>query len=114
MNRNRWHWAYMILGGALAWFLHLMASYAIGEGICVIPGTHFEFFGVTAGGWAILLLSLALAMISGGAAVMGLRFRNDLENLNSFIAQFSLIANGLFTMAILSQAVPVFTLIMDC
>lgn len=114
MLKRRLALAYAFLGGALAWTLHLMAAYAIAEGLCVLdaPGVAWALSGLTA-------LCLALAL---GAATVAWRLsarERDGEALlfgggAGFVASAGLASDVLFSIVIVAQALPIAMLLGSC
>src|SRR5256885_10945505 len=62
-----------ILGGAVAWTLHLVLMYGISEWTCVGPMSSHRMLGVTDSSWLLLLTSLLLVVLAFFAGSVGFR-----------------------------------------
>jgi len=114
MNKQRWLWFYVLLGGALAWLSHLMVTYFVGEASCILDGTVFSFLSITSAGWLLLVFTLICLVASLGAMLVTRYLSNPNSSLEKFLKKFGGLANLIFTIAILAQTVPIFTLLGNC
>lgn len=100
-------------GGAVAWLLHFLAAYALGEFGCVGGAGRWQWLGVSAPAWAVLMITVAAATVSAAAAAMAFRLDHALaaegqeeEGYERGLARIGWIASAIFTVVILFQAVP--------
>lgn len=109
-----------LLGGAVAWTLHLLAVYAVAEWGCVMtaprPGLRGESPVVL-----MIVVSVACLLLAGAAAAVAYgslrRVRGssgERSGVQAFMAYTGLISNGLFAFVIVSQAVPIFYFVSAC
>lgn len=120
--RQRVIWGFEFLGGALAWLFHLLATYSIGESVCILEGTLFSFLGINASGWFLGGVSVVALAVSISATTVSWRQFWRLRHAENqgplrgsrFMALSSLIANLIFTLVILAQVLPIFFLLGDC
>lgn len=111
---NRWMIRFALLGGAVAWTLHLLGCYGIAE-FGVLSGlVEKSWAGLDAVSWLLLGWSaamLALAALSVRAATR-LREANtpdaDLRQTLEFCARFGRASNLAFLAIIAVQSVPIF------
>lgn len=107
-----------VWGGAVAWFVHLAASYAIAEFGCVAGWDRFRLLGLGAVTWGILAataLTLAATAWAGWLAWRCYRATDGAEEQEASrgLAGIGLILNALFAFSILFETVPIFFLA-DC
>jgi hypothetical protein len=104
---SRWTLRFCLLGGGVAWTLHLVGAWAIAE------------FGILAGFGAVNALILALSavmLLAAGAATLVsalVRRRATDESTEAgrtvaFCARFGVVTNATFTAIIAAQTLPVF------
>ncbi len=104
---SRWTLRFCLLGGGIAWTLHLVGAWAIAE------------FGIL-GGFAgvntlILVLSAAMLLAAGAATLVSAHVRRAAGPENhedartvAFCGRFGIVTNAVFTVIIAAQTVPVF------
>jgi len=110
-----------LLGGAVAWVLHLLSVYAISEWGCAGPFHGVHWLGIAATVWllfsatALLLPVAACAVWTGHRSEQELRARGQdadamLEDRPSglYTARTGQIASGLFCLIIIAQTIPPF------
>ncbi len=104
--------AWLIVGPALIWTVHLLAAYAIGEWTCVQRGTLFVWLGVPASLWGLALLSVLCLTTS-----LWLTFKSHplaKAGPEWSLARIAYYSGFIFSFAILAQAVPVFYVWYGC
>jgi hypothetical protein len=107
-----------LLGGAIAWTLHLMLAYAAAEFGLVGRLGDGPFLGISIVAWLELAITAAAAL--AGAAATAVAYRND-RRLRSgaaeddtmraslrYTARAGLLTSGLFTFIILFESIPIF------
>lgn len=111
-----WIW-FGALGGAVAWFLHLVLAYVIAEFGCVSGLGKEEWIGISVIAWLGIMVSglmIAGALIASGAAMKSQRRwslvhrsnQDVLGNGQEFLAKSGVISNLLFGFIILVQSIP--------
>lgn len=113
MMKQRLLWFYVLLGGALSWLIHLMATYAIGEFACIAQGQWFKWAGLSSTNWLIYLISAVCLILSIGAIVLSVRLDKS-DPGNKFLRKFGGFVNLLFSIAIAAQTVPNIVFAGDC
>ncbi len=104
---------FAFLGGALAWTVHFMGSYAIGETACKMDRSDSVFLGIN----LMQILLSVLTLICAGVAIAAIKtsrseqlsnevpFRGDPSNAR-FIASTGGLTNLIFLLVILAEALP--------
>ncbi len=118
---------FVLLGGAIAWAVHLLAAYALGEFGCVAGWGHIYFRGLHLVAWLVLAVTLITAVVTAAALWASVRMERRLEQAGAgeeaalepdrpapFAARFGVITNGLFLFIILFEAVPVLYFLRHC
>ncbi|HYX32468.1 MAG TPA: hypothetical protein VE954_05095 [Oligoflexus sp.] len=113
---------YAFLGGAIAWTLHFMGSYAISEAFCRMHPAPLSLLGMNAMIWCLLLLTLVALAMAGIALWLSPRQHfasltregHHQGDLVHFMARTSLLSNGLFLLVIVAQAFPILVLGGNC
>lgn len=109
-----------LLGGAVAWTLHLMGAYAIAEFGCLGVGP-VSVGGITTP--AALLIALSVVCLGSAVAATVVAYRghrrlcdrpDDGGDAGPFIARTGLIASGLFAFIILVESVPIVFFLNHC
>jgi hypothetical protein len=100
-----------LLGGAVAWFIHLTASYLLSESACATTLGGQELLGVPAS----LLLQLAITLVAGlvalAAAVAGYRswtvWKHEMAAGSSgFVGLAGFILSSMFLFIIIVETIP--------
>jgi hypothetical protein len=116
---------FSLLGGGIAWFIHLIATYIIGEFGCVAGWGDWIVGGLSMVAWSLLLATVLTAALAGAAALTAVRSRKllglalgddeavQVEN-RAFVARIAFLANGVFLFVILVQAIPIFHYLKAC
>ncbi|HET9237576.1 MAG TPA: hypothetical protein VFO10_10015 [Oligoflexus sp.] len=113
---------FAFLGGALAWTLHLMGTYALSEGFCRSGLAQVSWMGLSVMLWSLALLTFLAVAVAGVALWMARRqqlasvadIRGGQGDIFLFMARSSLLMNALFLLVILAQTVPIFILGRNC
>jgi hypothetical protein len=117
---RRW---FSFLGGGIAWTLHLLSIYAIGEFGCVSGLGRVMFAGVSAVAWAIIFVSILLFLLSGFSVTLAffdmrkdsLKETRDPGNEGGeYLSRFGFILNLLFSLIIAVETMPVFWYLGGC
>lgn len=113
-----------LLGGAVAWLVHLVAAYAIAEFGCVGRLRQLSFAGLNAVAWLIIaasVVTLLAAVVSAWLAYRSeqrLRAGLDADEPESVaereVARTGWITSGLFALVILVESLPIFYYLQDC
>lgn len=107
-----------LLGGGLAWTLHLLAAYVIAEFGGVSGWGKTQFLGISGRAWLLLTVSLVALLGAVGAALVARRngARLDLEaqagapvrGAERYMARAGVLAGALFILVILVESLPIF------
>src|SRR3954453_20647451 len=109
-----------LLGGAIAWVLHLMSIYAISEWGCLSPGLRRLFLGAMGTTWLLIGVTLALAALAGAAAWLAHRSeqaarsrpeagdREEAASSRMPVAHLARVTSSLFALIIVVESVPTF------
>lgn len=111
--KQRLLWFYVLLGGAIAWLIHLMVTYAIGEFACVAKGELFIWGSLSSTHWFIYLASILCLAFSIGALIFSIRLNKSIQN-SQFLRTFGVFVNLIFSLAIVAQTVPNIIFSGDC
>lgn len=111
-----------LLGGAVAWTLHLLGAYLIGEFGCLTTMREPTLLGITAVAWAILTLSAAMLAVAVGFTWLAYRIGQtrhhatppDDRSVRHFTARLGVWLNGLFAFVIAFETVPIFFFMGSC
>lgn len=111
-----------VLGGAVAWTIHLLAAYAIAEFGCVSAFRDARFLGITGVAWAILALSVVTFVLAVGALLIARRsqrlllaeIREKEDEPEEFMARVGFITSVVFVAIIVAQTVPVLYYLRSC
>lgn len=118
-----WRRWFAFLAGGIAWTLHLLSIYAIGEFGCVSGWGRITYGGVSAVAWMILAASASTLALAVASAVVGYRDVRRDSNEESpssedeggrYLSRFGLILNVLFSLIILVETLPVFAYLGGC
>lgn len=122
---NRWVSVFSLLGGGIAWLLHLLVVYVISDFGCVAGWGEWIIFGISVVSW-LLLIATFLTGALAAAASWAAHYVGELLHGTSgdrgsvrtetqyFVARVSLLLNGIFAFIILAQAVPIFFFLRSC
>lgn len=111
---SRWTVRFVLLGGAVAWTLHLLTAYVIAE-FGVLSGlTEVRWVGLDAVSCLLLLWSAAMLTLAAVAACVSWRTPYSDEPADEtartvrFCVRFGRAANVTFIAIIAAQTVPIF------
>ena len=118
-RRSMW---FGLLGGAIAWTVHLIFAYAIAEFGCVGGLGHRHYLGLSLVAWAELALAAATALAGSAAtAVAYQRYRRGrspgdpvAEPAERNADWTCVITSGLFTFTIVFESIPILYYLQDC
>jgi hypothetical protein len=107
LRRRRW---FALLGGAIAWFVHLIAIFLISEFGCV-AGLGERLWGNISVVAALLLgASVVPLVIASAAAIVGYRDRQSAD----WLSQAGALMSGLFALIIAVQLIPALFYLRSC
>lgn len=100
-----------VLGGGVAWTVHLLASYLLAESICVSPPLDFRWLGLEGATILLLGITLATALTALAAVLVGIgqwtTWRNDRDHQPAaYLTLTGLLLSGTFLVIILVQGLP--------
>ena len=110
---GRWRLRFVLLGGAVAWTLHLLLAYVIAE-FGVLSGlVELSWVGLDAVSWLLLGWSAAMLALAGVAVWVSWRLRaeesdDEAARTVRFCARFGRAANLAFLVIIAVESVPIF------
>lgn len=106
-----WRLRFILLGGGVAWFAHLVFAYLIAE-FGVLTDLHrTTWSGISAVVWVIAGLSLlmfVLATLASRAAWTARTGEEESSHARRFCLRFGLATNLAFTALIAIQTIPIF------
>lgn len=110
-----------VLGGAIAWTLHLMLAYATAEFGCIGRLGDQSYLGISTVAWLELALTVAMASASSAATAVAYRSHRRLHSNAETagpdekpIALAGLLMSGLFTLIILFESIPILFYLRAC
>jgi hypothetical protein len=118
-----WRRWFAFLGGGLAWTLHLLSIYAIGEFGCVGGWDRSSWAGISLVAWMIIILSGLLLVVAVAATLIGYQDkRRDARRVSAewedeggvFLSSYGSLLSGLFALIILVETLPVFAYLHGC
>lgn len=114
LHPSRWKLRFALLGGAVAWTLHLLGCYAVAEFGVLSGFVDNTWAGLDAVSWLLLGWSAAMLALAALATRTSTRLRgpvptdDDLRQTVEFCARFGRASNLAFLAIIAVQTVPVF------
>lgn len=112
-----------LLGGAVAWTIHLLFAYAIAEFGCVSPFREARFLGITGVAWGILTLTALTLILAVGGLEIARRSKRllvethedeDEDEPEAFMARAGWITSVVFVAIIVAQTLPVLYYLRSC
>jgi hypothetical protein len=113
-----------MVGGGVAWTLHLLLSYVVAEFGCLAGLGEVRFLGLTVVAWLLLGVTLAVLALGGMAAMVSWRSQRILEGHvtegpddlagEKFMARTGFVTNVAFLAIIAVQAIPIFYFLRAC
>lgn len=128
LRRNTWHssraalW-FGLLGGAVAWLLHLLTAYAVAEFGCVGTLGQQAYRGISLVAWSVIAVSLLLGIVSATATVVALRLyvahaanpdTDPVQAAERMTAWVGGCSSGIFTLAIAFESIPLWYYFQGC
>jgi hypothetical protein len=107
-----------LVGGGIAWALHLMLAYGIAEFGCVSPLKETSWLGVSAVAW--MLIALSAAMLALALATLFVNYTSiarlaaDAHASAHLLARLGLLANLVFASIIVVESIPIFYYLQTC
>lgn len=116
---------FSLLGGGIAWLIHLLTAYVIGEFGCMAGWGDWIVGGLSMVAWLLLAVTGLTAAMAAAAAWASECTRRVLSGKGGdesvvaaenklFIARVSLILNAVFAFIILVQGIPIFFYLRSC
>lgn len=112
-----------LLGGGVAWTVHLIAAVAVAEFGCIGQLGAHSYLGVTLVAWMVLALTAVTTVASAWATIVACRgyrrlrdkaaARTDLA-IERYAARVGGLTSGTFTFVILFETIPVFYYLHCC
>lgn len=113
-NVGRWTLRFVLLGGGVAWLLHLVLAYAIAEFGILSGLVETRWAGLDAVSWLLLAVSAAMLALAAASVRVSRRLCQGKESDEEprrtvrFCARFGLAANLTFLVIIAVQTIPIF------
>jgi hypothetical protein len=121
---NRWALYFGLVGGPIAWLIHLLVAYVVAEFGCLTPFRDVSYAGITAIAWIILgvtVLTLLAALAATYTAYrldlvleVDLRGGTDTPLSRAHLARLGIITSGIFAFIIIAETIPVFYFLRSC
>ncbi len=112
---------FCLLGGAIAWTLHLLICYGLSEAFCIMGPPSIYFLGVNLLAYVLGLVTLVLLGMALAAVVLSRRqalsrpaAAGEQSDSWAFTARAGFLANVVFSISIMAQSLPIFTLLGRC
>jgi hypothetical protein len=112
---------FALLGGAVAWLVHFLIIYLIGEFGCIAGLDRFGLAGISGVALAVLGITLPMLALAGLATLTALRRARpggdrtgDTPGPAHYMAHVGLWSNLLFILIIVVQTIPVFYYLRTC
>jgi hypothetical protein len=105
-----------LLGGAVAWTVHLLFAYVVAEFGCIGRLGESGYLGVSFVAWLELALTVATTLVAGAATAVAYcldrRLRTNAatgaeDAPMQYTARAGLLASGTFTLVILFESIPI-------
>jgi hypothetical protein len=107
LRRRRW---FALLGGAIAWFVHLIAIFLISEFGCVAGLDERLWANISVVAALLLGASVIPLVVAIAAAIVGYRDRQSAD----WLAQAGALMSGLFALIIAVQSIPALFYVRGC
>lgn len=120
---SNWRAGYHLLGGGIAWVLHLLLAYIVSEFGCLRGWEEIQFLGLSVVAWLLLFVSLGALALAGAATIASWRSagRDGGEetgeagaDAKAFSARFGMLTNPFFGFIILVESIPIFYYFQAC
>jgi hypothetical protein len=118
-----------LLGGAIAWFIHLVAASFIAEWGCVSGLHERELLGFTVITWSLIAVSVFMIVVSLASAWSAYWVNHhyhkvtsqeqddwaaDIHGTDIYMAQVGVWSSAMFVFIIAAQCVPIFFFLRGC
>jgi hypothetical protein len=116
-----------LLGGAIAWFVHLVGASIISEWGCLSGLHQNELAGITVVAWMLIGLSVIMAIIAVVAASSAFQVNrhynqaaggdaheSDEHGTDVYMARVGVWSSGLFVLIILAESLPILYFLTEC
>jgi hypothetical protein len=112
-----------LLGGAIAWTLHLVFAYVIAEFGCVGRTTRQEYLGITQVAWLELALTAGTTLAAVAATAVAFRHNRRLRSREANDANVAaerdtawtgVLTSGTFTFIIVFESIPILYYLHGC
>jgi len=114
-----------LLGGAIAWLLHLLLAYGIAEFGCVSGVGDTQFLGLSGVAALEILVTILTLAIAGSASVIAQRnydrdssgdpsIDQGMHDPRVFMARSGVLTSRLFVFIIAVQSIPIFFYLRKC
>jgi len=125
-NKNpvgRWELRFAILGGGIAWTLHLLLAYVVAEFGCIAGLGQVSFLGLNVVSWLLFLVTIPTLGMGLAATYVSWRCHSKAEKAlaaqadlagENFVAYTGLISNLIFVFIIVVQTIPIFYFLREC
>lgn len=122
---RRWEVRFALLGGGIAWLLHLVSVYGIAEFGCVAGWGHIYWGGASVVAWLLIAATVLTGGMAAAASWLAWRAERRLRGTTAqnapvepetkaFMAGLSQKLNAVFALIIAVQGVPIFFFLKDC
>lgn len=115
---------FALLGGGVAWTLHLLLAYVVAEFGCLSGLGENDAGGLTVVAWLLLAVSAGALALAAAATIAAAGIRRQLHELSNvqmenartlaFSGRLALVTNLVFTLVIAVQSVPIFYFLRSC
>lgn len=115
----------VLLGGALAWLVHLVGSYLIADFGCTGAIRHATFAGVSGVAWSIIVFSIVMTIVTAVPFVVSYRrwrrYEQEADEESPkarrpwlFTSWISFGMNATFLFAVIFETIPVLYYLPNC
>ncbi|WP_164102415.1 hypothetical protein [Candidatus Laterigemmans baculatus] len=122
---HRFQLWFSVLGGAVAWTLHLLLSYGVAEFGCVSPFRTIDWIGLSGVAWLEILVTLLTLAVAVASTLIALRIKRRLlgdaaasssaaSDGRVFMARSGVMAGAIFVFIIVVEALPILYFLRDC
>jgi hypothetical protein len=116
-RKRRW---FAFLGGAVAWFVHLIGIFLVSEFGCVGPLAERQWFDIGVVAWLLLAVSVGPLVLALAATWVGaLDARDDLQRADRssarhYLSRIGWMLSSLFALIIAVQTIPALFYLRGC
>jgi heme/copper-type cytochrome/quinol oxidase subunit 2 len=116
-----------LLGGAIAWFVHLFGASIISEWGCLSGLHQHELAGVNAVAWTLIALSAIMTIVAVAAAISAFQVNrqynhaaeggadeSDEHGTEVYMARVGVWSSALFVFIILAESLPILYFLAEC